>query len=189
MLLKSFDTGNVVGLRDRAIIATLIFTAARIGAVAGLRTKSSFQHGDHRSLRFNEKRGKEREIPVRRDLDDTFSLIWNQPADWAPSDSPLFRSTTARSKRLTERGSEQRRHGTHAQAAAEDARLPEHLSPHSFRVATITDLLAQGVPLEDVQFLAGHADPRTTRLYDRRKKKVARRIVEQITIAVPPERT
>jgi hypothetical protein len=39
-------------------------------------------------------------------------------------------------------------------------------------VATITDLLTQGVPLEDVQYLAGHADPRTTRLYDRRQKQV-----------------
>ena len=35
-------------------------------------------------------------------------------------------------------------------------------SPHSFRVTTITNLLEQGVPLEDVQQLAGHADPRTT---------------------------
>jgi integrase len=41
-------------------------------------------------------------------------------------------------------------------------------SPHSFRVTTITDLLEQNVPREDVQHLAGHADPRTTNLYDRR---------------------
>lgn len=53
-----------------------------------------------------------------------------------------------------------------------DAGLPGVISPHSFRVATITDLLEQGVPLEDVQRLAGHADPRTTRLYDRRQKKM-----------------
>lgn len=52
-----------------------------------------------------------------------------------------------------------------------DPGLPENLSPHSFRVTTITDLLAQGVPLEDVQRLAGHSDPRTTRLYDRRTGK------------------
>jgi hypothetical protein len=44
-----------------------------------------------------------------------------------------------------------------------DAGLPTHLSPHSFRVATVTDLLTQGVALKDVQYLAGHADPRTTR--------------------------
>ena len=63
-----------------------------------------------------------------------------------------------------------------------DAGLPARLSPHSFRVATITDLLNQGVSLEDVQFLAGHADPRTTRLYDRRQKKVSRNIVDRISI-------
>ena len=63
-----------------------------------------------------------------------------------------------------------------------DAGLPARLSPQSFWVTTITDLLEQGVPLEDVQHLAGHADPRTTRLYDRRQKKVTRNIVERISI-------
>jgi integrase/recombinase XerD len=56
------------------------------------------------------------------------------------------------------------------------------LSCHSFRATTITDLLQQGVPLEDVQYLAGHADPRTTRLYDRRQKQVTRNIVERISV-------
>jgi site-specific recombinase XerD len=32
-----------------------------------------------------------------------------------------------------------------------DAGLPVRLSPHSFRVTGITDLLTQGVPLDDVQ--------------------------------------
>jgi site-specific recombinase XerD len=62
------------------------------------------------------------------------------------------------------------------------AGLSVNLSPHSFRVTTITDLLEQGIPLEDVQHLAGHADPRTTRLYDRRQKKITRNIVERISI-------
>ena len=52
----------------------------------------------------------------------------------------------------------------------------------SFRVATITDLLEQGVPLEDVQQQVGHADPRTTRLYDRRQRRITRNIVERISI-------
>ena len=62
------------------------------------------------------------------------------------------------------------------------AGLPGHFSPHSFRVATVTDLLGQNVPLEDVQYLAGHADPRTTRIYDRRRWKVTRNVVERISI-------
>jgi len=53
---------------------------------------------------------------------------------------------------------------------------------HALRHTAATLLLEQGVPLEDVQHLAGHADPRTTRLYDRRQKKVTRNIVERISI-------
>lgn len=62
------------------------------------------------------------------------------------------------------------------------AGLPGQYSPHSFRVATVTDLLEQNVELESVQDLAGHADPRTTRLYDRRRRKVTRNIVERISL-------
>ena len=58
----------------------------------------------------------------------------------------------------------------------------ERLTCRSFRATTITNLLDQGVPLEDVQYLAGHSDPRTTRLYDRRKRQVTRNIVERISI-------
>ena len=68
-LLASLDTGNVVGLRDRAILATLAYTACRAGAVAKLRL-GDFQHdGAQYVLRFQEKGGKSREIPVRHDLE------------------------------------------------------------------------------------------------------------------------
>ena len=42
-LLASIDTGHLVGLRDRAILATLAYTACRAGAVAKLRL-GDFQH-------------------------------------------------------------------------------------------------------------------------------------------------
>ena len=38
-----------------------------------------------------------------------------------------------------------------------DAGLPDLFSPHSFRVAVVTDILKQDVSLEDVQYLAGHS--------------------------------
>ena len=62
------------------------------------------------------------------------------------------------------------------------AGLPSTLTCHSFRATTATDLLEQGVSLEDVQELLGHADPRTTRLYDRRDRTVTRNVVERISI-------
>jgi integrase len=39
-----------------------------------------------------------------------------------------------------------------------------------------------GGTFEDVQYLLGHADARTTRLYDRRQKPVTRNIVERISL-------
>ena len=58
----------------------------------------------------------------------------------------------------------------------------ERFSPHPFRVTSITAPLEQNVPIDDGQFLAGHADICTTRLYDRRRHKVNRNIVEGIPI-------
>ena len=48
--------------------------------------------------------------------------------------------------------------------------------------AFITAALDAGVPLRDVQEAASHADPRTTRIYDRRRRMVTRNIVERISI-------
>ena len=67
-LLTSIHVDDLIGLRDRAIVAILIYTAARIGAVAGL-TVASFSHdGSQFVLTFLEKGGKVRDIPVRDDL-------------------------------------------------------------------------------------------------------------------------
>ena len=97
-------------------------------------------------------------------------------------DRPLFRSTLRRSKQLTGNALTSKAICELVKRRLKGAGLPSRLSPHSFRVATITDLLTQGVPLENVQYLAGHAEPRTTGLYDRRQKKVTPNIVERISI-------
>ena len=103
-LLASVDTGHVVGLRDQAILATLAYTACRAGAVAKLRLQD-FQHdGQQYVLRFQEKGGKSREIPVRHDLEG-FILAYVEAAGIAgeAKDSPLFRAGNGRSKQLTAR--------------------------------------------------------------------------------------
>lgn len=183
LLLRSIDTSNIVGQRDRAIIGILIYTAARVGAVAKLRRSDFYDLGDQNCLRFHEKGGKSREIPVRHDLRQ-FIQEYMESGGLAYSDkaSPLFRTTIRRTKRLTQTSMTADDMGRMLKRRLRTAGLPSRLSPHSFRVATITDLLNQGVALEDVQNLAGHADPRTTRLYDRRQRKVTRNIVERISI-------
>jgi integrase/recombinase XerD len=97
-------------------------------------------------------------------------------------DYPLFRSTVRKTKQLTGNALMTKDICKLVKRRLKDAGLPKRLSTHSFRVSAITDLLTQGVPLEDVQYLAGHAEPRTTGLYDRRQKKVTRNIAERISV-------
>jgi integrase len=91
-------------------------------------------------------------------------------------DRPPFRSTLGRTKRLTGNALKTDGVGQMVKRRLKDVGL----SPHSFRVATT--LLEQNVSLEEVQHLLGHAEPRTTALYDRRQKKVTRNIVERMPI-------
>src|SRR5258708_28960750 len=58
LLLASTDTPTVVGRRDRAIIAILIYTAARAGAVAALQRGGFYHAGEQWMLHFEEKGGK-----------------------------------------------------------------------------------------------------------------------------------
>jgi site-specific recombinase XerD len=183
LLLKSIPTHSLTGLRDRSVIATLIYTAARAGAVAALKRKQLSHDGTQYMLRFAEKGGKTRQIPVRHDL-QAMLLAYLERAGMtaAPAEEPLFRTCKHWKDELTDQPMTGVDIWRMVKRRLHAAGLPATLSPHSFRVATITDLLMNGVALEDVQYLAGHADPRTTRLYDRRQKTVTRNVVERITI-------
>jgi site-specific recombinase XerD len=172
-----------VGLRDHAIIAILVYTASRAGAVAKLKRGGFYNAGEQWMLHFEEKGGKSREIPVRHDLEQIlFAYLDAAGIQNAPEETPLFRTAYRKTGRLNTNGMYVVDVCRMVKRRLKDAGLPSRLSPHSFRVTTITDLLEQGVALEDVQRLAGHSDPRTTRLYDRRQKKITRNIVERISI-------
>jgi site-specific recombinase XerD len=178
-LLKSIDVTDPVGLRDRAVLAVLVYTAARVGAVAKLTVKNLVHDGAQYTLRFSEKGGKSREIPVRHDL-ERFLLAYARSS--GIHEGPLFRTANRKTKTLTGNAMTGIDVCRMMKRRLKAAGLPGHFSPHSFRVTTVTDLLEQNVPLEDVQYLAGHADPRTTRIYDRRRRKVTRNLVERISI-------
>lgn len=181
-LLQSIDTSHIVGLRDRAVLAIMMYTACRVGAVAKLRRKHFYTDGTQHYLHLDEKGGKDRHIPCRHDL-QAFIEQYLQGAGTPPGDdAPLFRSAERRTRRLTHLPIQAKDIHRMVKRRLKDAGLPPRLTCHSFRATTATDLLEQGVPIEDVQELLGHADLRTTRLYDRRDRKVTRNIVERISI-------
>ena len=171
------------GLRDRAVLGTLIYTGARVGAISRLRMQDLRDNGNHRSLQFSEKGGKSREIPVRHDLDEWIAAyLEGAGLTDAPQSSPLFRAGERRSSPLTDRAMSPPAVQRMLKRRMAAAGLPKILSSHSFRVLVVTDLLSQNVPLEDVQYLAGHAHPSTTQVYDRRRRRVSRNLVERISV-------
>lgn len=180
VLLYSIDTSGLIGLRDRAILATMMYTACRVGAVSKLRLRDFYSDGRQWYLRFDEKGGADRQIPCRHDLQG-YIEEYIAAAPCGP-DAPLFRAALGRTLQLSERPFQAKDIHRMVKRRLKAGGLPSILTCHSFRATTATDLLEQGVPLEDVQELLGHADPRTTRLYDRRDRTVTRNVVERISI-------
>jgi site-specific recombinase XerD len=181
-LLESIPCTTAIGVRDKAVIATLIYTAARAGAIAKLRIRDLLDEGNQFALRFNEKGGRQRSIPVRHDL-QVFLTEYLDRVDprRVSKDEPMFR-TIDRKGGLSKNAITGIDICRMVKRRLKLAGLPTIISPHSFRSCAATDLLLQGVALEDVQYLLGHSDARVTRLYDRRQRRVTRNIVERISV-------
>ena len=143
--------------RTIALLTLLATTGLRINEALSRDVSDLGHDRGHRILRLRRKGGRgDRTVltaPVLRALD----------AYLAGRDTgPLFTTGTGGRMSQPEAWRTLRRIARHAQLDGAD-----DLSPHSLRVAFITGAREAGVPLEDVQDAAGHADPRTTRRYDR----------------------
>jgi site-specific recombinase XerD len=66
------------------------------------------------------------------------------------------------------------------QRRAKKAGITTQICNHSWRATGITTFLENGGAIEMAQYMADHADPRTTKLYDRRRRVVTRSGVERI---------
>src|SRR3954453_19554560 len=183
-LLDSIETGHVVGIRDKTLLMILAFTAARAGAVAKLRTSDYFTDGRSWYFNFGEKGGRLHQVPARHDLQIQMEIYIRAAGLEARSDkTPLFRTAMKKKRELTDRGLNGNDLLRIVKRRLKAARLPEGaFCCHSFRATTATNLLRQKVAREQVQYLLGHSDARTTDLYNRTEKEVTRNIVERISI-------
>ena len=85
------------------------------------------------------------------------------------STGPLFRPLKHNGKRRDERrGMDPDAIDRVVRKCATELGLDRGYSAHSMRATFITTALENGAQLEDVQKAAGHRDPGTTKLYDRR---------------------
>jgi integrase/recombinase XerD len=68
-LLDSISTDTLVGMRDRALIAVMVFSFARVSAALGMNVEDYFQQGKRWWFRLYEKGGKRHEVPAHHNTE------------------------------------------------------------------------------------------------------------------------
>ena len=174
-LLDAIPTDTVRDLRDRALIATLTYSFARIGAALSMKVEDLRAKGTGWQIQLHEKGGKEHTMPCHHALAEMLHAyiaaagIAEDRKGWLFRTSPRHNATV-----LTEQPMDQKDAWRMIRRRAAAAGIPAPIGNHSFRATGITDYLENGGSLENAQAMAAHASPRTTKLYDRRKNGSSR---------------
>src|SRR6201987_3721876 len=79
-LLEVIETSTHTGLRDRALLGTLAYTFARIGAVVNLKVEDYYPSGKRFLLRFKEKAAKRKSFPSITSSKSSSTSILKQAA-------------------------------------------------------------------------------------------------------------
>jgi len=170
-LLAGIDVSSLTGLRDRALIAVMIYTFARIGAVVNMSVGDYFGQGRRGWVRLHEKGGRVHEAPCIPKLEGFLDEYIAAAEIAVHVDGPLFR-TTGRSTGTPHRMTQQDAYRM-IQRRAEQARIKTKIGNHSMRATGITDCFKHEGTLENAQQMANHSSPRTTKLYDRRNEEAS----------------
>ncbi|MBL0352129.1 MAG: tyrosine-type recombinase/integrase [Candidatus Dechloromonas phosphoritropha] len=181
-LLDGIDTNKAVGLRDRALIALMVYTFARVGAAVGMKVQDVYVQGRRTWVRLHEKGGKQHEMPCHHNLDEYLHAYIEGGQIGSEGRGVLFRTAAGRTGQLTERAMSQADVYRMIRRHAEAISLRTEIGCHSFRATGITEYLRNGGKLEVAQQMANHESARTTGLYDRRNDQVSLDEVERIAI-------
>jgi len=100
-LLESFDTADLVRLRDRALIGVMAFAFSRISAIVDLRVGDYIAQGRRAKIRVHGKGGVKVEIPVDHQLAEYLDVYIRMAGIEDDKNGFLFRSARGRSKVLS----------------------------------------------------------------------------------------
>jgi site-specific recombinase XerD len=181
-LLASIDVSSPIGLRDRALIALMVYSLARVSAAVGMRVEDAYIQGRRLHVRLQEKGGKAHAMPCHHLLEEYLVAYIEQTGIKGDPKGPLFRTFAAGTGPLTRtalsRGDAYKMVRRRAIAAGIETRIGNH----SFRATGITAYLKNGGTLETAALMANHASTRTTQLYDRRTDELTLGEVERIRL-------
>jgi site-specific recombinase XerD len=181
-LLDAIDTTTLIGLRDRALVALMVYTFARIGAALLMKREDVYVQGRRTWVRLHEKGGKQHEMPCHHNLDEYLHAYITGAGLDGDGKGALFRSAVGRTGTLSDHPMSQADAYRMIRRRAAAAGIATKIGNHSFRATGITEYLRNGGKLEVAQQMANHESSRTTGLYDRRDDRVSLDEVERIVI-------
>jgi len=172
---------SLIGPRDRALIAVMVFSFARIGAALGMKVEDYYTEGRRAWFRLYEKGGKQHEVPAHHNAEDYLDAYITAAGIAGEKKTPLFRSID-RHRQLTPRPMHRIDAWRMIKRRAQAIGLPEAICNHTFRATGITAYLENGGTIEHAQQIANHESPKTTKLYDRTSDQITLDEVEKIVI-------
>jgi site-specific recombinase XerD len=182
-LLDSIPTTTLRDLRDRALIATLTYSFARISAALKMKVEDLLPRGAGWTVRLHEKGGKEHAMPCHHALAEALHAYINAAGIAEDRKGWLFRTSPGHNAMLlTNQPMNQSGAWTMIRRRALAAGITTPIGNHTFRATGITAYLANGGALEHAQEMAAHESPRTTKLYDRTKERLTQDEVERIRL-------
>ena len=165
--LDSISPNSLKDIRDKAIFCVLLYSWCRVSALINLSVADYYERGGTRWLRFQEKRGKEHEVPVHSKAKEAVDL-WLERSHLASNRSaPLFPSFAKNRETLNARRLDRRSVLKLVEKRAKASGTLKRVCCHSFRATGVTEYMNSGGTIELVQRIAGHPSPATTRIYDR----------------------
>ena len=181
-LLDSIDVTTHAGLRDRALIALMVFSFARIGAALAMKVEDVFVQNRRLWVRLREKGGKAHAMPCHHNLESYLTTYLEQTGLMDDPKGPLFRTIGRGTGKLTATPLPQANAYAMIRRRAAAAGIATKVGNHSFRATGITAYLKNGGTLEKAAQMANHASTRTTQLYDRRREEMNLDEVERIRV-------
>src|SRR6201988_3683161 len=98
---EAADQPDLLGPRERALIAMMVFSFARIGAVIQMKVSDYFVQGRRRWVRLHEKGGKEHDVPCHHNLDHYLDEYIAAAGIAGDADGYLFRTAAGKTGMLT----------------------------------------------------------------------------------------
>jgi len=179
-LMAAIPQAKIRDLRDRALIAVLSYSFARIGAALALRVEDVRPQGAGWVLRLHEKGGKHHVMPCHHALAEAVHAYLQAAGIGEERKGWLFRSAKGRGDALSTSPMAQTDAWRMVRRHALAAGIATPIGCHTFRATGITAYLGNGGTLEHAQAMAAHESPRTTKLYDRTRDRLTQDEVERI---------